>query len=260
MAKRGGIIQAFGNLFRWTIYGLAALLGVGAYYYWFAEPENPPLPWNSSVAVLPEDYIVEGAREQVLAEEAAAEAERAAAEEAARAAEEAAAEAERQAAEAAAEAQRLAEEAAAEAERLAAEAEAEAQKVAEEAAAKAEVLAVEAEEAVEDAVDAATDAANEAVSEVAGAVASLIEVPGADTSISLVNAFRRDNGGIEVTTEGDDGATLWLVNCAPLAIGTIASGESAGALGERTEDPEMTEIPLSDPRALIAATACGVMR
>ena len=242
MAKRGGILQAFGNLFRWTIYGLAALLGVGAYYYWFAEPENPPIPWNSSVAVLPEDYVVQGAREQVLAEEAAAEAERAAAEEAARAAEEAAAEA------------------AAEAERLAAEAEAEAQKVAEEAAAKAEELAAEAEDAVEDAVDAVTDAANDAVSEVAGAVASLIEAPGTDTSMSLVNAFRRDSGGIEVTTEDNDGATLWLVNCAPLAIGTIASGESAGALGDRTENPEMTEIPLSDPRALIAATACGVMR
>ena len=154
----------------------------------------------------------------------------------------------------------MAEEAAAEAERLAAEAEAEAQKVAEEAAAKAEELAAEAEDAVEDAVDAVTDAANDAVSEVAGAVASLIEAPGTDTSMSLVNAFRRDSGGIEVTTEDNDGATLWLVNCAPLAIGTIASGESAGALGDRTENPEMTEIPLSDPRALIAATACGVMR
>ena len=260
MAKRGGIIQAFSNLFRWTIYGLAALLGVGAYFYWFGEPETTPIPWNPNVAVLPDDFVVEGAREQVLAEEASAEAERLAAEEAARAAEEAEAEAERQAAEAAAEAQRLAEEAAAEAERLAAEAEAEAQRVAEEAAAKAEELEAEAEEAVENAVEAVTESANEAVSEVAGAVASLIEVPGADRSFSLINAFRRDNGGIEVTTEDNEGATLWLVNCAPLAVGTIASGESAGALGERTENPEMTEIPLSDPRALIAATACGVMR
>ncbi|NNF92630.1 MAG: hypothetical protein HKM96_14665, partial [Boseongicola sp.] len=90
-----------------------------------------------------------------------------------------------------------------------------------------------------------------------------ISIPGTDTSYTLINAFRRDNGAIEVTTEqltGGAGATLWLVTCAPLAVGEIATGPSAGELSARIEDPEMTEIPLSDARAMIAATACGVMR
>ena len=118
-------------------------------------------------------------------------------------------------------------------------------------------------ETVEDTVSTVEEGVVEAVEDVLPADPKTITIPGTDTSFTLINAFRRDNGSIEVTTEqtaGGAGATLWLVTCAPLAVGEIATGPSAGALSARTEDPEMTEIPLGDPRAMIAATACGVMR
>jgi predicted nucleic acid-binding Zn-ribbon protein len=126
-----------------------------------------------------------------------------------------------------------------------------------------EETVAEAVETVEETVQAVEEGVVEVVEETIQADPTTISIPGTDTSYTLINAFRRDNGAIEVTTEqltGGTGATLWLVTCAPLAVGEIATGPSAGELSARIEDPEMTEIPLSDARAMIAATACGVMR
>jgi gas vesicle protein len=126
-----------------------------------------------------------------------------------------------------------------------------------------EETVAEAVETVEETVQAVEEGVVEAVEETIQADPTTILIPGTDISYTLINAFRRDNGAIEVTTEqltGGTGATLWLVTCAPLAVGEIATGPSAGELSARVEDPEMTEIPLSDARAMIAATACGVMR
>ena len=231
MAKRGGIFQAFRTLFRVSIAALAAVLAFAIYLNWQSGEEvaavAPVAPEVVAEAEPPVEEVVEVAPE--VAAEISEEAEDAVA------ALTEAADAVEQTVETTTEA-------------------------VEEVVTEVEDAVVE---QVEGVVAEATDAVQDAVTEVTKADPTTIMVPGTDISFTLINAFRRDNGAIEVTTEqltGGSGATLLLVTCAPLAVGTIATGDSAGTLGARTEDPEMTEIPLSDPRAMIAGTACGVMR
>ncbi|MGI9389788.1 MAG: hypothetical protein ACR2O1_07005, partial [Boseongicola sp.] len=57
-----------------------------------------------------------------------------------------------------------------------------------------------------------------------------IRIPGDDASYTLLNAFRRDDGAIEITSErvlGDDRTTtIRLIRCAPLEVGVIAKGNA----------------------------------
>ena len=114
----------------------------------------------------------------------------------------------------------------------------------------------------EPAQDSASDAVT--VVEVEGAaaedlLAETITVPGDDATYEILNAFRRDDGGIEITStrtfEGTTTQMTRLVTCAPLAVGTIAEGE-----GARTDTPEMVRISLGSAPASLAAAACGALR
>ncbi|MGI9393099.1 MAG: hypothetical protein ACR2OY_00495 [Boseongicola sp.] len=91
------------------------------------------------------------------------------------------------------------------------------------------------------------------------AASGVIRIPGDDASYTLLNAFRRDDGAIEITSEralGDDRTTtIRLVRCAPLEVGVIAQGDA-----ERNETPEMARITLGNAAATLAATACGAMK
>ncbi len=234
MAKKGGIFQAFRTLFRVVIFGLAGVLAFAVYLNWQGGEDV--------AAVVPEETQVEEALEAADAGDVVSDAVE---------------------------------------EQLEAATDTElpdtgplVDDVIEEIAAETgDAVDESVVEAVEESIAQATDVASDAIEAVDETVAevtdametpvTMIAIPGSEDTFTLVNAFRRDTGAIEVTTEqtaGGTGATLWLVKCAPLAVGTIATGETAGALGARTEDPEMTEILLSDARAMIAATACGVMR
>jgi len=86
-----------------------------------------------------------------------------------------------------------------------------------------------------------------------------IRIPGDAATYSLLNAFRRDDGSIEITTErvlGDvSETTIRLVRCAPLEVGVIAEGD-----GPRNDAPELVRIPLGDAAATLAAMACGAMK
>ena len=243
MAKRGGIFQAFRNLFRFAIWALAGVLAAAIWFNWQSGEDV--------AAVVPEVVLpeVEADVEPVTEEVAAVE--------------EAAKDAVTPVTEAVEEIADEAEEAitqATEAVEAQEETVAETVEAVEEAVVNVEEGVVEAAEGtVADVASAVEDAASKTLT----TDPTTITIPGTDTTFTLINAFRRDNGAIEVTTQqttGGSGATLWLVTCAPLAVGTIATGPSAGELSARVEDPEMTEIPLSDPRAMIAGTACGVMR
>jgi hypothetical protein len=85
-----------------------------------------------------------------------------------------------------------------------------------------------------------------------------ITVPGDDGSYSLVSIFERDDGKIEVVTNRTENGvttqTIRLVTCAPLAVGVISEGD-----GPRNETPELERIPLGSAAATIAALACGAM-
>lgn len=85
-------------------------------------------------------------------------------------------------------------------------------------------------------------------------------VPDDDATYELLNAFQRDDGAIEFTTErvSKDGTTqvvTRLVTCAPFAVGVISSGD-----GVRNDQPEMERIALGSPEATIAAAVCGAFR
>ena len=225
MAQRGGIISAFRNLFRFAIWALAGVLAAAIWFNWQAGEDVAAVAPDVELPVIeaepePEADAVADAVEEV--SEPVAEA----------------------------------------VEQIADEVE-EAVAEGSDAVEAVEETVAEAVETVEETVQAVEEGVVEVVEETIQADPTTISIPGTDTSYTLINAFRRDNGAIEVTTEqltGGTGATLWLVTCAPLAVGEIATGPSAGELSARIEDPEMTEIPLSDARAMIAATACGVMR
>jgi hypothetical protein len=100
---------------------------------------------------------------------------------------------------------------------------------------------------------ASAESGGEAVS------SEVIRIPGDDATYTLLSAFRRDDGAIEITTErvlGDDRATtIRLIRCAPLEVGLIAKGD-----GPRNDAPEMVRITLGDAAATLAATACGAMK
>ena len=225
MAQRGGIFTAFRNIFRFAIWALAGVLVAAIWFNWQAGDDVAAVAPDVELPVIeaepePEADAVADAVEEVS----------------------------EPVAEAVAEIADEVEEAVAEGT---------------DAVEAAEETVAEAVETVEETVQAVEEGVVEVVEETIQADPTTISIPGTDISYTLINAFRRDNGAIEVTTEqltGGAGATLWLVTCAPLAVGEIATGPSAGELSARVEDPEMTEIPLSDARAMIAATACGVMR
>ena len=85
-------------------------------------------------------------------------------------------------------------------------------------------------------------------------------VSGDDATYQLLEAFQRDDGTIEFTTErtDPDGTTVAvaiLATCAPFSVGVISEGN-----GPRDDDPEMERIALGTPTATIAAYACGILR
>lgn len=243
MAQRGGIISAFRNIFRFAIWALAGVLAAALWFNWQAG--------DDVVAVAPDVVLPEIGTDAAPVTEAV--------EDTAEEVVEAAPEVSDPVADVVEDAGDLADGGADEVEEAVADV-AEAVEAGEDTVAELVETVEEAAEVVqEDVVEVVEDATNDATP----TEPTTISIPGTDISYTLINAFRRDNGSIEVTTQqltGGEGATLWLVTCAPLAVGEIATGPSAGELGARIEDPEMTEIPLSDPRAMIAGTACGVMR
>ncbi len=243
MAQRGGIFTAFRNIFRFAIWALAGLLVAALWFNWQAG--------DDVVAVAPDVVLPEIGADAAPVTEAV--------EETAEEAVEEAPEISDPVADVVVEASNAADAAADEVEEAVAD-------VAEAVEAVEDTVA-EVVETVEEATDAVQEGVVEAVEDAATDATptdtTTISIPGTDTSFTLINAFRRDNGLIEATTEqltGGTGATLWLISCAPLAVGEIATGPSAGELSPRVDAPEMTEITLSDARAMIAATACGVMR
>ncbi|MEM9971391.1 MAG: hypothetical protein AAF762_09875 [Pseudomonadota bacterium] len=86
-----------------------------------------------------------------------------------------------------------------------------------------------------------------------------IQVPGDDATYVLLNAFRRDDGAIEITTQrtlaDEISTTTRLIRCAPLEAGVIAEGDAP-----RNDDPEMERVVLGSAAAWLAAQACGAMR
>ena len=123
----------------------------------------------------------------------------------------------------------------------------------------AETATEAAEEVVADAAETTTEATDAPTESAAQPFAGTITVPGDDASYELLNAFRRDDGAIEITTtrtlDGMTSQTTRLVTCAPLAVGTIAEGD-----GPRNDAPEMARISLGSAEASLAAAACGALR
>ncbi len=121
----------------------------------------------------------------------------------------------------------------------------------EETSGEATVLVASTEEAPAEQIQAASSTSDEEPSDV-------VRVPGDDADYELLNAWRRDDGAIEITTQrtlGDDvSMTIRLVRCAPLELGLIA--EDGGA---RNDDPEMERVVLGSAEAWMAAQACGAM-
>ncbi len=254
-----------GSLWRWTIWGLAAIFAVVLFVNFTGDSEEVAAVQPEVVLPDPEPEIVEPEAEPEVVEAPVEET----VEEAVKEVEDVSKDAVETVAEAVEEAVASGDDdVVATAKEAGAEAMAEAGDSVVEAAKDA--MADELKDEAGEELAAVAEKAAGALGDLAGVTkeapveaATMIVVPGSDISYSLVNAFRRDNGSIEVTTEqtaGGEGATLWLVTCAPLAMGTIATGASAGELGPRSEDPELTRITLGQPEAMIAATACGVMK
>ena len=86
-----------------------------------------------------------------------------------------------------------------------------------------------------------------------------VTVPGDPAVYDRLNAWRRDDGKIEITTSKElDWATeytVYLITCAPLALGTIAEHE-----GPRNDKPELERLLLGSAEAILAAKACGGLR
>ena len=254
--KRTGVIGAMGNLFRWTIYGLAAVLLLAIYLGWSGQDDE-------QIASAPEAVTPAAPVEDQTAEVAA--------EESGAAAEDALDEAEVALDEAADQVDTAVDQAKSELEAIADEAEAKAEAAVDEVTQELSEVADEVQTALGELAGAASSALSSgenganvvaeaaAKAETPSAVTSFT-VPGDDATYALTNAFKRDDGHIEFTTErtGADGAAQTvtrLVSCAPLASGVIAEGD-----GARVDQPEMTGLVLGTPEASIAATACGVFR
>jgi hypothetical protein len=272
MAK-GGVFQALGNLWRWTIWGLAGVLVVALWLGWsdrdagpgdvtLAEGETADAP-AAEMEAAAEDVAAEAADAGAEVEAAAEDVAEAGADVTETVAEEVAAVTEQ--------AEEMASEAGAAVEAAAADVAAEAETVAEDVAEAAETAVETVEEGVAALADQAGGALGEARDALAGAVGqaeadlnivppsfSDIRVPGDDATYALVSAFQRDDGTIEVVSErsldGQTTQTIRLVTCAPLAVGVIAEGESP-----RNDTPELERIPLGTATATIAALACGAM-
>lgn len=231
MAKRGGVIQALGNLWRWTVWGLAAIL-VGV--LWMA--------WSNR-ATGPENDVVAGAEAPV--EEAVEDAPDAG---------EAVADVTTPAS-VAQESGTAVEDASEAANAVTENTVAEAQSAPEVGPGAQDGQATEQEE-----VAAAGDAVSqeEADLNILPPELSNITIPGDAARYALVSVFQRDDGTIEVVSDRtENGATvrtIRLVTCAPLAVGVISD-----AGGIRNEAPEMERIPLGNATATIAALACGAM-
>ena len=248
MAK-GGVFQAMGKLWRWTIWGLAAILVVAMWFGWsnrgagpegdvVAEAEAPSVEEVGDLEVTLDEPAEAGAAEAV--EEAVADVETAV-EDVVDAAEDALEEAEESV---------------------------------RDLADDAEQALGEVRDALEggrgDADDAPAASLNEAdgTDGVVGREEadlnilppelSEIRIPGDDATYSLMSLFRRDDGAIEVVSAriagGETTQTIRLVTCAPLAVGVVAEGD-----GPRNDDPELERIPLGSAAATIAALACGAM-
>ena len=99
----------------------------------------------------------------------------------------------------------------------------------------------------------------QATTEVVDEPDDVIRVPGDPATYELLNAWRRDDGLIEITTqrtlEESVSLTIRLVRCAPLELGVIAKDGSA-----RNDSPEMERMPLGSAAAWMAAQACGAMK
>lgn len=93
----------------------------------------------------------------------------------------------------------------------------------------------------------------------AAATESGIRVSGDPAVFDLLNAWRRDDGKIEITTsrtlEGLTSTSIYLVTCAPLALGTIATGDNV-----RNDAPVLERLPLGSAKAWLAAMACGGLK
>ena len=260
--KSTGVLGAMGNLWRWTIWGLAAVLviaigmnfvGEDAEDVAVATPEAAPV--EEAPAPEPEAEVEpepEAETEEVPADDPELVL-RNAIEGAVEAAEE--------------QVQERVDE-------LATEVEEEVDELAEEVREAANELQSRLDEAMgagddERAADPgpAESDADEAVTETAAEpdapslfdTLAPIQIPGDEASYELLNAFRRDDGKIEITTSRTLGEeitqTIRLVTCAPLAVGTIAEGD-----GARNDAPEMERIPLGTASATLAAMACGAFR
>lgn len=141
-----------------------------------------------------------------------------------------------------------------------------------EAVTEAEVT--ESAEAAEEVTETATEDATEPLETVGDVMSdagdraadalSEIRIPGSDATYSLLNAFRRDDGSLEIATQRKDATgsffELRRITCAPLAVATIASGTSTEALSARDDAAELERIPLGSAESLVAATMCGAFR
>ena len=223
MAK-GGIFQALGNLWRWTIWGLAAVLVLAIALNWsdtsgpegdvVAEAETPSVEEVGDLDVTLDDAPTD--------------------------------------------------EAEAPAEDVAEEVQAGVEDVADAVEEAVEETVAEGVAALGDAVVEVKDAAEGVVSDVESDLNILapemseIRIPGDDAVYSLVSVFQRDDGAIEVVSDrtlGEESTqTVRLVTCAPLAVGVVSEGD-----GPRNEAPELERIPLGSAAATIAALACGAM-
>lgn len=294
MAKKGGVFQALGNLWRWTIWGLAAVLVVALWLGWSNRANGPDSETVADATMTEKAADTAETAEETAVEEPATDADAEATDGAADV-EEALDETGDAVGEAVETVADQVEEAAGVAADVASEAAestvAEVQSALEGALGAAGQAASEAEDALSDLAGQAGAALEEAegalegatgeesvpatdldeVAAIEGAVdeeqadlnilppeLSNITVPGDDATYSLVSVFQRDDGTIEVvsdrTLNGETEQTIRLVTCAPLAVGVIAEGD-----GPRNETPEMERIPLGTAAATIAALACGAM-
>lgn len=294
MAKKGGVFQALGNLWRWTIWGLAAVLVLALWLGWSNRADGPEGEIVADATTSEETTEATGTAEETAVEDATADAAEDATDGAADV-EEALNETGDAVGEAVETVADQVEEAAGVAADVASEAAentvAEVQSALEGALGAAGQAASDAEDALSDLAGQAGAALEEAegalegaadqedvpatdldeVAAVEGAVdeeqadlnilppeLSNITIPGDDATYSLVSVFQRDDGTIEVvsdrTLNGETVQTIRLVTCAPLAVGVIAEGD-----GPRNEAPEMERIPLGTAAATIAALACGAM-
>ena len=259
MAK-GGVLQALGNLWRWTIWGLAGILVVALWLGWSnrsdgpgedvvasVEPSSAEAPAEESDGVA----VLEVTVDETVAEETAESVE-----------EEPVVNTE--AVENAVDEVRNAFESAVGA----------AGEAVENLREEAEAVEGDVRQALEGVVSEAEDAATalkEDLTTSEGVIGSEesdlnilspelsdITVPGDDGSYSLISIFQRDDGKIEVVTNRTENGvttpTIRLVTCAPLAVGVISEGD-----GPRNETPELERIPLGSAAATIAALACGAM-